>query len=126
MKMKHLIPALLALFLISGFGMNANAQEKVAEILTFKLKVEFHCNGGKAKIEKALKETKGVTEAVADVDTKMVSIKYQKDVVNEEMLVEIIEKVGYRTEKTDPAKKIEHKCGGHEEGDHDHEHNHDH
>ncbi len=97
--------------------------QTATEPVTFKVKVQFHCANGKALLEGRLGALKGVNSAYADLDTKVVTIEHDPSVITQEYLIDIIEKIGYYTEFTDPNKPIKRACS---HGDDDHDHDHDH
>lgn len=110
----------LGLFL--AFFSFANAQT-VSEPVTYKIKVHFHCPKGKALLENRLNAHQAIESAVADLETKIVTLKYNPDMVTEEYIIDMIEKIGYYTEFSDTTKKIEKACdhdGDDHDGDHDH------
>jgi len=80
---------------------------KSAEI---KIKADFHCANGQATIEKGLVKEEGVISAIADLETKVVTIKYDAKKQNKEKLVAAIEKLGYSTEFTKDDTKIKKAC----------------
>ena len=80
---------------------------KVEEI---KIKVTFHCANGKALLEKELIKEDGVSSATADVETKIVTIKYDTEKQNKEKLVAAIEKIGYVTEFSKEGAEINKAC----------------
>jgi len=63
-----------------------------------KIKTEFHCPTGKMLVEQALIKTDGVINVNADLDSKIVTIKYVEGKTNRENLVKVIEKIGFSTE----------------------------
>lgn len=75
-----------------------------------KIKTGFHCPNGKALLEKELMKTEGVTSVIADVETKMVTIKYIDGQTNREKLVKAIETIGYATEDTKATTTIKKAC----------------
>ena len=107
--MKNLFLTIVALFLFSFF---ASAQTNVS---TASIKTMFHCANGKALIEKEMVKVDGVKEVVADVETKIVTIKYDEKVINKDGLVAAIEKIGYKTEFTPEDKPINKACSHGEE-----------
>lgn len=127
---KLLITGLIALLFVLTTSITATSQEKIdnAEI---KITTHFHCGNGKALIEKELAKVKGVSEAVADIETKVVTIKYDTSLLNKEKLVAAIEKIGYTTEFSAKDVKINKACSHdvkdgdkphkHKEGEHKHE-----
>lgn len=68
---------------------------KVEEI---KLITNAHCNGCKAKIEKALKKVKGVQEATLDLPSKIAHVKFDSEKTKVDNLISAIRKAGYEAE----------------------------
>lgn len=87
----------------------------------FKVKTFFHCANGKALIERELSKIDGIYSATADLESKVVTIKFDEKKQNKESLVAAIEKIGYYTEFSDKNKKINKACS-HDHGDHQHDH----
>ena len=86
----------------------ANDAAKTAEV---KIKTEFHCNGGKTKIETEVAKVDGVSSVIADLETKIVTIVYDPAKQNKESLIKAIEATGHMTEfSTSPVKS---ECGNH-------------
>jgi len=75
-----------------------------------KVKVDFHCPGGKARIEDGLKKVDGVISVVADLETKIVTVVYDGDKLNKDKIVEAIEKIGHRTEFSKPETTVKSAC----------------
>ncbi|MCX7909004.1 MAG: heavy-metal-associated domain-containing protein [Ignavibacteria bacterium] len=74
-----------------------------------------HCEGCKAKIEKALKKVDGVQEATLDLSTKIALIKFDTDKASVDNLIATIKKIGYEAAVYEEGKKIdlpEHKDEG--------------
>jgi len=114
MKMiKYFSAGLVAIFLLTGV-MNSNAGTS-SKNQTVKLKVNFTCAGCQTKIQSGLGKTEGVEKAVADLDTKMVTITFDPEKTNKEKLVKAIEDMGYRTEMTAKDAKVSHDCSGKKE-----------
>lgn len=67
----------------------------LAKTNEIKLITNAHCEGCKAKIEKALKKIEGVEEASLDLPTKIAFIKYDSDKVDAKDFVAALEKIGY-------------------------------
>jgi copper chaperone CopZ len=93
------------LLLIVGFSCSYAQTTKEA-----KIKTEFGCSVGKANIETCLTKEPGVQSAIADLETKVVTITYDAIKTDQEKLVAAIEKCGYRTEFTPADKEIKHSC----------------
>lgn len=104
--MKSIRVILLSVLVLTMTGIYAqtNNSEEV------KIKVNFHCANGKALLEKELIKETGVTSAVADIDTKVVTIKYETGKQNRDKLVAAIEKIGYATEFTKEGTEIKKAC----------------
>ncbi len=92
------------------FTLTINAQTKKEDIKEIKIKTAFHCANGKATIEKELVKENGVKTVVADIDTKLVTVKYDAALTNKDKIVAAIEKIGYTTEFTPADKKINKAC----------------
>lgn len=88
-----------------------------------KIKTFFHCAHGKNLLEKELVKEDGVIDAVADLETKVVTIHYDALKQSKESLVRTIEKIGYLTEFSSKDTKINKACN-HGDGEHHHEHHH--
>ncbi|MCX7696123.1 MAG: heavy-metal-associated domain-containing protein [Bacteroidales bacterium] len=66
------------------------------EIREVKILTNMHCQNCKKKIENELAYTKGVVETIADLETKIVTVKYHSQQTSPEKLVEAIQKLGYQ------------------------------
>ena len=120
--MKKTTQLFMILSLIIFFiGTKVSAQVDNDKEQVLKIKVHFHCINGKKLLEARLADLKGVNDVSADLETKVVTIKHNTEVINKEGLVEAIEKIGYLTEFSDSNKKIKKACSHGEEG-HDHNH----
>lgn len=93
--------------------------EATAKQNVFKVKVGFHCPNGKKLLETKLSEVNGVTKVNADVETKIVTIEHNSEIVSTKALVEAIEKIGYFTEYSDTTKPIQKACS-HGDGNSEH------
>ena len=112
---KYLAAGMLIVFFMAGLR-NANAGA-TSKNETLKMKVEMSCANCQAKIEKGLNKAKGVDKAVADLETKTVTITYNPAKTNKETLVKVVEDLGYRTEFTPKDSKIGHECSEKEKGE---------
>jgi len=120
--MKSLLSIALLGFFILSAGCSMAQTAKDTE--TLKVKVFFHCPNGKKLLETKLSGAEGVQSVVADLETKVVTIIYDPQLLNQEKLVDMIEQIGYYTEFSDKDKKINKACS-HGDGDgHDHDHDH--
>jgi len=102
-KIRFVLLALMVMIVTGSYAQTGKAEE-------VKIKVTFHCGNGKALLEKELVKVDGVTSAVADLETKVVTIKYDADKQNKEKLVAAIEKIGYETEFTKEDAAIKKAC----------------
>lgn len=75
-----------------------------------KIQTNLHCASCKEKIEAELATVKGVKEAVADVNTKVVTVKFSPKKTSSVVIVERIQKLGYQ------AKTMGGCCPGHGSG----------
>ncbi|MCK9612543.1 MAG: heavy-metal-associated domain-containing protein [Bacteroidales bacterium] len=107
--MKKQIIGILAFVFLFAYAGTAFGQTKET-IKEEKIKVGFHCPNGKALIEKELIKSTGVKEVFADLDTKIVTVKFVEGQTNKDELVKAIEKIGYTTEFTKPGTPINKAC----------------
>ncbi|HNX08328.1 MAG TPA: heavy-metal-associated domain-containing protein [Bacteroidales bacterium] len=105
---KQILNLLVLAVLICFAGSSYGQSDKV--IKEEKIKTGFHCPNGKALLEKELMKVDGVTGVVADMDSKVVAIKYVDGKTNREKLVKAIETIGYTTEDTSPTTTIKKAC----------------
>jgi len=94
--LKNLLPVVLPVIAFLFFNCSGNAQTQTTSEV--KIKTEFHCNGGKTKIETELAKLDGVTSVVADLETKIVTIVFDPTKQSKETLVAAIEQTGHMTE----------------------------
>jgi periplasmic mercuric ion binding protein len=102
-KITFILVALMVLFVTGSFA-------QVAKTDSINIKVGFHCANGKALLEKELGKVDGVSYAFANVETKVVTIKYDAAKLNKEKLVGAIEKIGYTTEFSKEDTEIKKAC----------------
>ncbi len=95
---------------ITLFAQDRNVPRATEKNNTFILEVDFHCGGGKNRLEKGLGELKGVKKVEADLKTKKITVIHNSEVINTEDIVLAIEKIGHRTEYTPDDVKIQHAC----------------
>ncbi len=105
---KQILNLLVLAVLICFAGSTYGQTDKV--IKEEKIKTGFHCPNGKALLEKELIKVEGVTNVVADVETKIVTINYVEGKTNREKLVKAIETIGYATEDTKSTTTIKKAC----------------
>ncbi|MEI6435084.1 MAG: cation transporter [Bacteroidota bacterium] len=90
---KFFLPLLMVIVTGMAFNMQAFSQDKKVE--TIKIKTSAVCGQCKDRIENGLAYEKGVKDVVLDVDTKMVTIKYNTKSTSPEELRKKISKLGY-------------------------------
>lgn len=103
----------LVLFSISSITL-AQDTEKLDKVA---IKTFFHCANGKALIEKEIAKLDGVKAVIADLETKVVTIKYDTNKQSKESLNKALETVGYKTELTTEDTEIKKACS-HGDGEH--------
>ncbi|MDD3878286.1 MAG: heavy-metal-associated domain-containing protein [Bacteroidales bacterium] len=130
--MKNLLKFLSIIAIVFLFVTTTTAQQTkpvppaTAKNNTFSLAVDFHCPGGKSRIETKLKEYDGVKSVTADLATKIVTIEHDSELITTQDLVNIIERIGHRTEYTPADKVITSGCthGSTQGNTENHEHEH--
>jgi len=107
---KNLLSVVLPVIAFLLFSCSGNAQNQVTTS-ELKVKTEFHCNGGKTKIETEIAKLDGVTSVVADLETKIVTIVYDSAKQSKETLVAAIDATGHMTEFS--KTEVKSTCGSH-------------
>jgi len=102
---KSFLFVVISLFVF--FSSQAQTKEDIKEV---KIKTYFHCGNGKAMIEKELVKEKGVKEVKADLETKIVTVKYDAAITDKDKINAAIENIGYQTELTPKDKQINKAC----------------
>src|SRR3989344_6024067 len=69
----------------------------------------MHCASCVRVTERALKKVPGVKEAVVNLATEKATVTYDKDICNEQQLVESISKTGYTLELVEKSEDIQEK-----------------
>ena len=92
MKRKTLI--ITGLFLLIASVGFAQKNVTTVEILT-----NPDCHSCKKKIETELVYSKGIKDAVLDMDTKIVTVEYKKTKITEQKIIDIIIELGYEAKK---------------------------
>ncbi len=92
-----------ALILTVLFANIVTAQDS-KEIKEVKFKADVKCNSCKAKIEKNMAFAKGVKAVDADVETKVVTIKYRSDKTTPAELEKELKKCGFGAELVNSKK----------------------
>ena len=104
-----MVAATLFVLPMITFG-QTETKEKPKKVEEIKIQTNLHCASCKEKIEAELASVKGVKEAVADVDTKVVTVKFSPKKTSADVIVERIQKLGYQ------AKTMGGCCPGHGSG----------
>lgn len=102
MKNLSLIIALLGSFLFATLSEAQLARHDFSsriEAQTETFKVYGNCGMCKRRIEGALKEVEGILSADWDVDTKMMTVKFTKDLITLDDIQKRIADVGHDTNK---------------------------
>lgn len=94
---KVLLSSLLAMMMIMFASMNIHAEDSK----TVSYKSSMHCNACKSTIMKSLKAENGVEDVEADVETNIVTVKYNPAKTNEDKIASNIKKAGYKADKTE-------------------------
>lgn len=101
----------LIFFSIKTYAQESAADSKLDEV---KIRASITCNYCKEKIEKNIAFEKGVKDLSVDMETKVVTIKYNKEKTNPEKLVAAIKKLDFDAEVVNSCctkdKVNEHKC----------------
>ena len=100
------VAAVLFVMPIISFG-QTEVKQKPKSTEEIKIQTNLHCNSCKAEIESGLATVKGVKEAVADVNTKVVTVKYSTKKTNPDIIVSRIQKIGYQAKTSNGC------CSGH-------------
>jgi len=89
--MKEFLCALILITAISA-GLSAAERQK-SQVVT--IKTSAICGSCKARLEKVLKATDGVEEALLNLNNKKVKIKYDPTKIDADKLREVIANTGY-------------------------------
>jgi copper chaperone CopZ len=101
MKNLRNISAILILFAIT---ISVNAQQKPKKTETVKYLTSIDCQACVDKIMTNLPQEKGIKDVKCDLETKEVTVVYQKEKNNPEEIKKSLEKLGY-TAKVTPSEK---------------------
>lgn len=88
---------LMALLLIGTVTTVVAAEKGKTKVVN--IKTSAICGSCKARIEKALKAAPGVEEAMLNLDSKQVKVKYNTDVTTPEKLREVVSNLGYNADE---------------------------
>ena len=101
-KQKSIIPFFLLIAALMIFGAHTFAQSKKIE--TIKIKTSAMCTQCKDRIEQGMAFEKGVKDVVLDVESKVVTIKYNTKTTTSDELRKKISRLGYDADEV-PANK---------------------
>lgn len=90
--------------ILLGFAVLTSQAQKV-EIKSVTFEVNMHCQSCKAKIERDIVFEKGVKEAEATLDKKLVTIKYDATKTDPDKIARAIEKLGYTAKVVETKQK---------------------
>jgi periplasmic mercuric ion binding protein len=85
--------AVLSMLFLVGVLMGTTAF--VGKDKEVKIKTSAQCEECKERIEKNLTLTKGVKEAVLNLDDKVVTVKYNSKKIDEAAIIKVITDIGY-------------------------------
>ncbi len=97
---KQVFPVLLMIVFVCIAGISFAQPNQI--IKEEKITVDYHCPQGMDFVKKGLMKVVGVTAVIADLETKVVSVKYVDGQTNREQLVKTIEQLGYIIEDSKP------------------------
>lgn len=95
MKIYRNIAVFAVIAIISALSL-ANAQEEAkTKIITAEIKTSAQCEQCKERIEKAVKKLDGVEFAELNVETKILTVKFEEEDINLEKIKKTVNKTGY-------------------------------
>jgi len=83
----------ITFFLVIAFITSGSAQPQKEEVI--KIRTSAVCGMCKDRIEKGLKSEKGINDVSLDIETKIVTVKFQGTKTNPDKIRERISKLGY-------------------------------
>jgi copper chaperone CopZ len=89
------IKQLIILFLLASASVVTSGQEKEKTLQTVKFATSIDCDDCVNTIMNNLPKEKGIKDVKCDLKTKEVTVTYQQDKTNTEMVQRKIEKLGY-------------------------------
>ena len=94
-----------AIALLAALPLMASSQDKSKETETVKYKTSIDCDDCVKTIMSNLPQEKGIKDVKCDLKTKEVTVTYQKDKNNPELIKRSLEKLGYsaKLESTVPV-----------------------
>jgi len=102
--LKNIRFIIIILFLTAGLSLNSNALDK-AKTSVVKIKTSAQCDQCKDRIEKALKDVKGIEKAVLNVDTKYLTVNFNPELIKADDIRKAITKIGYDADNMPASKK---------------------
>jgi copper chaperone CopZ len=101
-KIKRNITIYLTFLVIMAFITGCSAQPQKEEVV--KIKTSAICGMCKDRIEKGLKSEKGINDVSLDIETKIVTVKFEGTKTNSDKIREKISQLGYDADNL-PADK---------------------
>jgi len=87
---------IFAIFIASSMLFVASAFS--ADTKEVSIQTNLHCGSCASKIERGLKKSSGVTEAKSNVESKVVTVKYNPEQTDETKIKSAIKKMGYEAD----------------------------
>jgi copper chaperone CopZ len=91
-QLKKMVLTLLVFVISASFSFAVETNE-------VSIKTNMHCGSCKSKIETGLKNTNGIIESTADVDSKIVKVKYDVAKTNPKNITKAITDMGYKVDE---------------------------
>jgi len=95
------LSSILTIILVSFLSLNGIAQKSVKML---EIKTSAQCEDCKERIEKAMAYEKGVKSSNLDVETKILTVKYNANKTNLDLIKKAVANVGYDADDV-PADK---------------------
>jgi len=100
------IKKLFFAMLLAAFPVLLSAQDKVKTTETVKFKTSIECNNCVNKVMTNLPQEKGIKDVKCDLNTKEVTVTYQKDKNNPDEIKKSLEKLGYTAKVVADEKEV--------------------
>jgi periplasmic mercuric ion binding protein len=110
--MKTTIKSFLGVFLIIALLSSSNEVAAFSKSKTLSIKTSAVCGSCKARIEKALKATEGVEDAILNLNNQNVKVKYDPGATSPEKLREVVSNTGYNADEVKANGEAYHKLPG--------------
>ena len=87
-----------------SWSSNSNAQV-IAKSEVLKIKTSAQCDECKDRIEKAMKDLKGIEKAVLNVGTKYLTVNFNPELIKADDIRKAVTKIGYDADNIPASKK---------------------